>query len=129
MSEIEEEKSRKVVLVVEDSITSRTLLRNILSAAGFDVRTAADGVEAWEHLTLGGIDAVVSDVEMPRMNGLELTAKIRSDPATADLPVLLVTSLESDEDRDKGAEAGADSYVVKSAFDHENLLEALHRLL
>ena len=129
LSEIEEEKSLKVVLVVEDSITSRTLLRNILSAAGFDVRTAADGVEAWEHLTLGGIDAVVSDVEMPRMNGLELTAKIRSDPATADLPVLLVTSLESDEDRDKGAKAGADSYVVKSAFDHENLLEALHRLL
>ncbi|MDI9369851.1 MAG: response regulator [Synergistaceae bacterium] len=129
LTDIVDEREQDRVLVVEDSITSRTLLRNILSAAGYDVRTAADGREAWDILSADSFDAVVSDVEMPRMNGLELTAKIRSDPVRTDLPVLLVTSLESEEDRRRGAEVGADAYVVKSGFDHERLLEALRRLL
>lgn len=128
-SEAEEKKARRNVLVAEDSITSRTLLRNILSAAGFDVQTAVDGQEAWDFLAKGEFHIVVSDVEMPRMNGFELTEKIRSDPATADLPVVLVTSLESREDRERGAEAGADAYIVKSGFDQGNLLDVLHRLL
>ena len=119
---------RRRILVVEDSITSRTLLRSMLSAAGYDVGVAVDGQEAGV-LAGGEVDAVVADVEMPRMNGLELTQKIRSEPATAALPVLLVTSLESEEDRERGAEAGADAYIVKSGFDGEALLEALHRLL
>ena len=129
LSDAEEKKARKNVLVAEDSLTSRTLLRNILSVAGFSVQTAVDGQEAWEFLSKGGFHIVVSDVEMPRMNGFELTAKIRSDPATADLPVVLVTSLETREDREKGAEAGADAYIIKSGFDQGNLLEVLRRLL
>lgn len=129
LSDTEEKKARKNVLIAEDSITSRTLLRNILSAAGFSVQTAVDGQEAWEFLSKGAFHVVVSDVEMPRMNGFELTAKIRSDPATAELPVVLVTSLESREDRERGVEAGADAYIVKSGFDQGNLLDVLHRLL
>lgn len=126
---LDEGARRRRILVVEDSITSRTLLRSMLSAAGYDVGVAVDGQEAWEFLAGGEVDAVVADVEMPRMNGLELTRRIRSEPATAALPVLLVTSLESEEDRERGAEAGADAYIVKSGFDGEALLEALHRLL
>lgn len=129
LSDSEEKKARKNVLIAEDSITSRTLLRNILSAAGFSVQTAVDGQEAWEFLSKAAFHVVVSDVEMPRMNGFELTAKIRSDPATAELPVVLVTSLESREDRERGVEAGADAYIVKSGFDQGNLLDVLHRLL
>lgn len=128
-SEAEEKSARKNVLLAEDSITSRTLLRNILSAAGFDVQAAVDGQEAWNFLVKGGFDIVVSDVEMPRMNGFKLTEKIRSNPATADLPVVLVTSLDSREDRERGADAGANAYIVKSGFDQGNLLDVLHRLL
>ena len=120
---------RKKVLVVEDSITSRTLIRNILAAGGYDVRTAVDGQEAWEALSMSTFDIVVSDVEMPRMNGFDLTARIRSESSTADIPVILVTSLESREDRERGVEAGADAYIVKSGFDQGSLLEVMRRLL
>jgi len=74
-------------------------------------------------------DIVVSDVEMPRMNGFDLTARIRSESSTADIPVILVTSLESREDRERGVEAGADAYIVKSGFDQGSLLEVMRRLL
>lgn len=125
----EEGKEQKTILVVEDSITSRTLLTNVLTAAGYDVHTAVDGAEAWEILSRDGGHIIVSDVEMPRMNGFELTKKIRSDGRFADLPVVLVTSLESREDRERGVEAGADAYIVKSGFDQGTLLEVIRRLL
>lgn len=117
------------ILVAEDSITSRALLKNILTAAGYAVHTAADGQEAWEILSGGDISLVVSDVEMPRMNGFELTSKIRSEERLSDLPVVLVTSLESPEDRERGVEAGADAYIVKSGFDQGALLDVIRRLL
>lgn len=117
------------ILVAEDSITSRALLKNILTAAGYAVHTAADGQEAWEILSGGDISLVVSDVEMPRMNGFELTSKIRSEERLSDLPVILVTSLESAEDRERGVEAGADAYIVKSGFDQGTLLDVIRRLL
>ena len=117
------------VLVAEDSITSRALLKNILTAAGYAVHTAADGQEAWETLSRGEISLVVSDVEMPGMNGFELTSKIRSEERLSDLPVILVTSLESAEDRERGVVAGADAYIVKSDFDQGALLDVIRRLL
>lgn len=117
------------VLVAEDSITSRALLKNILTAAGYAVHTAADGQEAWETLSRGEISLVVSDVEMPGMNGFELTSKIRSEERLSDLPVILVTSLESAEDRERGVVAGADAYIVKSGFDQGALLDVIRRLL
>ncbi|QVL36916.1 hybrid sensor histidine kinase/response regulator [Aminirod propionatiphilus] len=124
-----EAERRRSVLVVEDSITSRALIRNILTSAGYDVEAAVDGQEAWELLSDRSFDIVVSDVEMPRMNGFELTAKIRGDASMADLPVVLVTSLDSPRDRERGIDAGADAYIVKSHFDQGNLIEVMGRLL
>jgi two-component system chemotaxis sensor kinase CheA len=117
------------LLVVEDSITARTLLKNILEAAGYAVKTAVDGMDAWTLLKTDPIDIVVSDIEMPRMNGFDLTTAIRHDRNLADLPVVLVTALASREDRERGIDAGANAYIVKSSFDQSNLLDVLGRLI
>lgn len=116
------------ILVAEDSITSRALLKNILTAAGYNVLTAADGREALKILEAEGASLVVSDVEMPDINGFELTARIRSSEVLSETPVILVTSLESAEDRERGVTAGADAYIVKSGFDQEALLDVIRRL-
>ena len=116
------------VLVAEDSITARTLLKNILVSAGYDVQTVVDGIDALAALRSRTFDIVVSDVEMPRMNGFDLTAKIRSDRKMAEIPVVLVTALESREDRERGIDVGANAYIVKSSFDQSNLLDVIGRL-
>jgi two-component system chemotaxis sensor kinase CheA len=123
------EEKMKSVLVAEDSITSRSLLKNILEAAGYQVETAVDGMDAFTKLRSGEFDLVVSDVDMPRMNGLGLTAKVRGDRKLADLPVVLVTALGSREDRERGIDVGANAYIVKSSFDQSNLLEVIRRLI
>jgi two-component system, chemotaxis family, sensor kinase CheA len=117
-----------LVLVVDDSITTRTMEKNLLEAAGYHVQVAVDGVEAWTALKAGKFDLVVSDVDMPRMDGFELTRRIRADRELAGLPVVLVTALESREDKERGIESGANAYVVKSSFDQSNLLQILARL-
>ncbi len=117
------------ILVAEDSITSRTLLKNILEAAGYQVATAVDGADAFAQVRAGEFDLVVSDVDMPRMNGFELTAGIRADKKLAGLPVVLVTALGSREDRERGIDAGANAYIVKGSFDQSNLLEAVKQLI
>ncbi len=122
------EAEAKSILVVEDSITSRMLLKSILESAGYKVKTAVDGAEAFTLLRTEHFDLVVSDVEMPRVNGFDLTAKIRADKKLAELPVVLVTALETREDRERGIDVGADAYIVKSSFDQSNLLETVRRL-
>ena len=119
----------RTILVVEDSITSRMLLKNILEAAGYAVKTAVDGVDALALLRTEELGLVVSDVDMPRMNGFVLTEKIRADPKLRDLPVILVTALEKREDRERGVDAGANAYIIKSGFDQASLLSAVERLL
>jgi len=116
------------VLVVEDSITSRTLIKNILESSGYLVKTAIDGSDALSILKTEEFDIVVSDVEMPRMGGFELTAAIRRDKKLAELPVILVTGLESREDREQGIDVGANAYIVKSSFDQSRLVEAIQKL-
>lgn len=123
------EEDRKSVLVVEDSITARSLLKNILETSGYTVSTAVDGVDAFTQLRSGTFDIVISDVDMPRMNGFDLTAKIRADKKSAEIPVILVTALESREDRERGIDVGANAYIIKSNFDQGNLLGAIKRLL
>jgi two-component system chemotaxis sensor kinase CheA len=118
-----------VVLVADDSITTRTLEKNILEAAGYRVRVAADGAEAWTELQTGGINLLVSDINMPRMNGFELTEKVRGDEKLKTLPIILVTSLDSREDRERGIWAGADAYIVKGAFDQDVLLGTIRQLI
>jgi two-component system chemotaxis sensor kinase CheA len=115
--------------VTDDSITSRTLIKNILETAGYDVITAVDGVDAVTKALEGEFDLIVSDVDMPRMNGFELTARIRKDKKLSEIPVVLVTALESKEDREHGIDVGANAYIVKSSFDQSNLLEVIKRLL
>ena len=117
------------ILIAEDSITSRTLLKNILETAGYHVTTAVDGADAYTRAKSEEFDLIVSDVDMPRMNGFELTAKIKSDHNLSEIPVVLVTSLESRDDRERGIEAGADAYIIKSSFDQGNLLEVIKKLI
>jgi two-component system chemotaxis sensor kinase CheA len=120
---------RHTVLVAEDSITSRMLLKNILEAAGYEVETAVDGLDAFTRLRQRPFAAVIADVDMPRMNGFDLTRQIRSDRQLTDVPVVLVTTLDSRADRERGIEVGANAYLVKSSFDQSNLLEVLRRWL
>jgi two-component system chemotaxis sensor kinase CheA len=117
------------LLVADDSFTTRELIRSILHSAGYEVTAAIDGADALDKLRLQSYDLVVSDVEMPRMNGFELTASIRQELGLQDLPVIIVTSLASDEHRRRGMEAGAQAYIVKSQFNQDNLLDAIQQLL
>jgi two-component system chemotaxis sensor kinase CheA len=121
--------ARKSILIAEDSITARTLFKHVLEAAGYRVRTAVDGLDAWGLLTGEDFDLVVSDVEMPRMSGFDLTAKIRQDTRMGDVPVILITSLETREDRERGLDVGASAYIVKKSFDQSDLLDTISRLI
>lgn len=117
------------ILVADDSLTSRTLERNILTEAGFDVQVEEDGARALAALEDADFDLLVSDVQMPNMDGLALTRAVRAHPRLSRLPIILVTSLDRPEDISSGAEAGADEYIVKGQFDQEALLRAVNRLL
>lgn len=125
----EQQVKQKAILVAEDSITSRVLLKNILESAGYQVKTAVDGMEAYALLKTGAFDLLVSDVEMPRLDGFELTGRVRADKDLAELPVVLVTGLETPEHRERGIMAGASSYLNKSGFDQSNLIEVVRRLI
>ncbi len=120
---------QRTLLVVEDSITSRMLLKNVLEGAGYKVLTAVDGRAGLTTLHAESVDLVISDVEMPRMNGFEMTGKIREDATLNDLPVVLVTSLSSTRDRERGIEVGANAYILKSDFDQSDLLRTIERLI
>ncbi len=119
----------RTILVAEDSITSRTLIKNILETAGYKVITAVDGADAFSKARTVDFDIIVSDVDMPKVNGFELTSKIRSDKKLSEVPVVLITALESRDDREHGIEVGADAYIVKSSFDQGNLLEIIKKLI
>lgn len=125
----EESNRRKALLFAEDSITTRTQIRRILESAGYEVVTAVDGADALSKLELRPYDAVVSDIEMPNMDGLTLAARIRGNAKYTELPIILVTSLASEEDRQRGVEAGANAYITKSAFEQTVLLDTLRRLV
>lgn len=121
--------ARPRVLVVDDALVVRELQRAILQRAGFDVRVAADGQQALAQLAEQPCDLVVTDIEMPRMDGFALTAAIRGHPTLANIPVLIVSSRSSDADRRRGLDAGADGYITKSSFDESGLLTAVNRLI
>jgi len=116
------------VLIVDDSITTRTMERNLFEAAGYHVSVAADGLDGWNLLQTEDVDVVVSDVDMPRMDGFELTSRIRAQPELAELPIVLVTAREAREDKERGLRVGANAYVLKSGFDQSNLLDIVRRL-
>ncbi|MDB9311482.1 hybrid sensor histidine kinase/response regulator, partial [Spirulina sp. CS-785/01] len=117
------------ILLAEDSITIRTQEKRILEGAGYEVVTAVDGLDGWTKLRSRSFDAVVTDIQMPNLDGLALTERIRQQAEYNELPIILVTSLSSDEDRRRGVEAGANAYITKGAFNQDILLETLRRLV
>jgi two-component system chemotaxis sensor kinase CheA len=120
---------RHRIILADDSVTTRTLERSILETAGYTVTVAADGAQAWNLLLSDGADLVVADVEMPRMDGLALCEAIRESRRFHQLPVVLVTGVESEAARRRGLDAGADAYLPKSSFDQHTLLDTVRRLL
>ena len=123
------ERKEFLVLVVDDSITTRTLEKNIIESAGYQVKTASNGLEAWRSIQSDTINLVVSDIVMPQLDGIELCKKIRSSEKYKNLPIILSTSMDSEVDKKKGLEAGADAYLAKKIFDQKILLETIDRLI
>ncbi len=122
-------KKRPHLLVTEDSFTTRELLRSILLSAGYEVTAAIHGGDALEKLRTQTFDLIVTDVEMPQVDGFQLTARLRQELGLTDLPVIIMTSLASDEHKRRGLEVGAQAYIVKSQFNQDNLLEVIGQLL
>ncbi|HEY9653510.1 MAG TPA: hybrid sensor histidine kinase/response regulator, partial [Coleofasciculaceae cyanobacterium] len=120
---------KPLILLVEDSIYVRTQEQRLLEKAGYDVVTAIDGLDGYEKLKTREFDAVISDVEMPNLDGFSLITKIRKHQEYRNLPIILVTTLNSDEDKKRGADVGADAYVLKGKFNQGLLLETLGRLV
>jgi len=120
---------RKNVLVVEDSLTVRELERKLLEKRGYTVTVAVDGMDGWNVLRSGSFDLVVTDVDMPRMDGIELVTLIKRDALLKTVPVMIVSYKDRDEDRLRGLDAGADYYLAKGSFHDEALLDAVHDLI
>jgi two-component system, chemotaxis family, sensor kinase CheA len=120
---------KPVILLVEDSIPVRTQEKRLLEKAGYEVVIAVDGLDGYNKLETRQFDAVLSDVEMPNLDGLALTAKIRQHQDYKNLPVILVTTLDSDEDKKRGAAAGANAYIIKHRFNQDILLDILGRIV
>jgi two-component system sensor histidine kinase and response regulator WspE len=117
--------ARKRVLVVDDSLTVRELERKMIEGAGYAVDVAVDGMDAWNALRAGDYQLVVTDVDMPRMDGIELVTRIKGDPVLKGTPVMIVSYKDREEDRRRGLEAGADYYLTKGSFYDETMLRAI----
>ncbi|KWB66229.1 hybrid sensor histidine kinase/response regulator [Burkholderia ubonensis] len=120
---------RRRVLVVDDSLTVRELERKLLEKRGYDVTIAVDGMDGWNAVRGEAFDLVVTDVDMPRMDGIELVTLIKNDPRLKRVPVMIVSYKDRDEDRRRGLDAGADYYLAKGSFHDEALLDAVHDLI
>ncbi len=120
---------KRVILLVEDSPPVRIQEKRLLERAGYEVAIAVDGLDGYNQLKTRNFDAVVSDVEMPHLDGFSLTARIRQHPEYQALPIILVTTLASDEDKKRGAEVGANAYIIKGNFNQDILLEILEKII
>ena len=121
--------SKKRILVVDDSITVREVERQLLLHKGYDVVVAVDGVDGWNKVRAEKFDLLVSDIDMPRMTGLQLVAAVRADAKLRDLPVVIVSYKEREEDRLRGLEVGANCYLTKSSFHDNRFIEAVEDLI
>lgn len=117
------------ILVVDDSINTREIERSILESYGYRVTLAEDGMDGLEKARGFGFDAVITDVEMPRLDGFSLTETLRKEESYKHTPIIIVTSREKEEDKRRGAQVGADAYIVKGSFDQSNLLETVQNLI
>ena len=121
--------TRKRVLVVEDSLTARELEKSMFEAAGYEVQTAVDGVEGLEKLADETVDLIVTDIQMPRMDGFAMIRRLKSDDRYGNIPVIIVTTRSDEADRKRGLELGADAYLAKSSLNRTDLLECTRRLI
>lgn len=121
-------KARRRVLVVDDSITIRELQRNLLSSEGYEVATAVDGADAWNALRMDSFDLVVTDIDMPRMNGFELVERLKSSERLKPIPVIVVSYKDREEDKLRGLEAGAEYYLTKGSFHDNRFIQAVRDL-
>lgn len=124
-----ETRQRKRILVVDDSLTVRELERKLLGNRGYDVEVAVDGMDGWNAVRTGQFDLVVTDIDMPRMDGIELVTLIKKHANLKSLPVLIVSYKDREEDRQRGLSAGADYYLTKGSFHDETLLQAVVDLI
>ena len=124
-----EEKVKKLLLIVEDSLITRELEKNMLEFQGYKVDVAIDGIEAMGKIAQTKPDLIISDIQMPRMDGFELCKTIRGNDEYKEIPIIMVTSLEKGEYKRRGIEVGADAYIVKAEFDQANLLSTIERLI
>ena len=129
MQQSREQNDSSQVLIVDDSINTRELEQSLLEAYGYAVVTAEDGEDAWEKTRKTRFDLVITDVEMPRLDGFSLTERLRADADYRSIPVIIVTSREKDEDKKRGITVGANAYIIKGAFDQSNLLETVRSLI
>jgi two-component system sensor histidine kinase and response regulator WspE len=120
---------RKRILVVDDSITVREAERQLLVNRGYEVEVAVDGIEGWKAIRDADFDLVVSDIDMPRMNGLEFVKNIKQDTRLKNTPVVIVSYKGREEDRLRGLDAGADYYLTKGSFHDDTLLDAVVDLI
>ncbi len=121
--------SGKRILVVDDSITVREVERNMLATRGYHVDVAVDGMDGWNAVRMSNYDLVISDVDMPRMNGFEFVRLIKQDIKLNTTPVMIVSYKDREEDRQRGLEAGADYYLTKGSFHDETLIDAVVDLI
>jgi two-component system sensor histidine kinase and response regulator WspE len=117
------------ILVVDDSLTVREVERKLLQDAGYTVETAVDGADGWNQLAKGRFALVVTDVDMPRMNGIELVTRMKADERFCDLPIIIVSYKDREEDRQMGLKAGADFYLTKGSVHDQGLLSAVQDLI
>jgi two-component system, chemotaxis family, sensor histidine kinase and response regulator WspE len=122
-------RARKRVLVVDDSLTVRELERKVLDSHGYEIEVAVNGMEGWNAVRTGNFDLVITDIDMPRMDGIELVGLIRKDPSLKSLPVMIVSYKDREEDRRRGLEAGADYYLTKGSFHDDTLVRAVVDLI
>ncbi len=124
-----DEKENKTILLVDDSITTRSLLKNILETSGFSVLTAVDGLDAWSKIKSNHFSLIVTDVEMPNMDGFELIHRIKSDKKVENIPIVIVSTRDSQEDRLRGMDLGADAYIIKKGLNDSELVRIVHELI
>jgi two-component system chemotaxis sensor kinase CheA len=117
------------ILVVDDSLNTREIERDVLEAHGYRVTLAEDGLDGWQKALAGDFDAVLTDVEMPGLDGFGLTERLRQEPRYQHRPILIITSREKEEDKRRGVRVGADAYIVKGDFEQRSLIETLDNLL
>ena len=128
-AQADQEKPKKRILVVDDSLNTREIERDVLEAWGYHVTLAEHGQEGLDKALAEQFDAVLTDVEMPIMDGFTLTARLREHERYQTCPIIIITSREKESDRRRGIEVGADAYIVKGSFDQNSLVDTLKVLL